>query len=126
MAIFKANQQRGSWVAELLSGHAELRVPSEDPFVAVLIDDEESRIDWKTGRYVSGAARSGLADWWNKPTHEEWRRLLRAGRPVLLRKGMDWTTRTAGPKIGFFSIDAPKFGETEFSVRLTGRLGSCE
>ena len=125
MAIFKANQQRGSWVAELLNGHAELGVPAADPFVAVLIDDEESQIDWKTGRYVSGAASSGLTDWWNKPTHEEWRRLLRGGRPVLLRKGMDWTTRIAGPKIGFFSIEAPEFGETEFSVRLTGRLGSC-
>jgi hypothetical protein len=126
MAIYKANQQRGSWVAELLNGHAELGVPVNDPFVAVLIDDEESHIDWKTGRYVSGKASSGLADWWNRPTHEEWRRLLRDGRPVLLRKGMDWDTRTAGPKIGFFSIGTPDFGETEFSVRLTGRLGSCE
>ena len=46
MPIFRANQQRGSWVAELVSGHAELGVPADDPFVAVLIDDEESRIDW--------------------------------------------------------------------------------
>jgi hypothetical protein len=39
MAIYKANQQRGSWVAELLTGHADLGVPVDDPFVAVLIDD---------------------------------------------------------------------------------------
>lgn len=125
MAIFKANQQRGSWVAEVLCGHAELGVPADDPFVAVLIDDEESHIDWKARRYTSRPASSGLADWWNEPSREEWRRLLRDGRPVLLRKGMDWATRTAGPKIGFFSIESPDFGENEFSVRLTGRLGSC-
>jgi hypothetical protein len=126
MAIFKANQQRGSWIAEVISGHAELGVPPADPFVSVLIDDEESHIDWKSKRYVSGAASSGLADWWNKPLHEEWRRLLGEGRPILLRKGMDWGTRTAGPKIGFFSISSPIFGASEFSVFLTGRLGSCE
>jgi hypothetical protein len=113
-------------VAELISGHAELGVPADDSFVAVLIDDEESHIDWKSGRYVSGAASKGQADWWNKPSHEEWRRLLRDGRPILLRKGMNWATRTAGPKIGFFSIESPEFGEHEFSVRFTGRLGSCE
>ena len=111
---------------DLLDGHRELGVPADDPFVAVLIDDEESHIDWKAKRYVSGMASSGLADWWNKPSHEEWRRLLREGRPILLRRGMDWTTRTAGPKIGFFSIASPEFGETEFSVRLVGRLGSCQ
>jgi hypothetical protein len=126
MAIYKANQQRGSWVAEVLSGHQALGVPRDDPFVAVLIDDEESDIDWKSGRYSSGPARTGLPDWWNSPAHEEWRRLLRGGRPVLLRKGMDWETRTAGRKIGFYSIAEPQFGKTEFSVRLTGRLGSCE
>lgn len=126
MAIFKANQQRGSWIAELVSGFAELGVPTDDPFVAVLIDDEESTIDWKTGRYTSRRATSGLADWWNSPSHEEWRRLLRDGRPILLRKGMNWETRTAGPKIGFFAVEEPGFGEEEFSVRLVGRLGSCE
>ena len=44
MAIYNANQQRGSWVAEVLSGHAELGVPADDPFVAVLIDDEEATL----------------------------------------------------------------------------------
>ena len=130
MAIFRANQKRGSWVAELLDGHNHLGVPADDPFLAVLIDDEESHIDWKTGRYVSRQASTGpgnvLPDWWNSPSHDEWRRLLREGRPVLLRKGMDWETRTAGPKIGFFSIAEPEFDKPQFSVRLTGRLGSCD
>lgn len=125
MAIFKANQRRGSWVAELLEGFEELGVPKDDPLLPVIIDDGRSKVDWKALRYVSPAAESGLADWWNRPEQGEWRRLLLAGRPILLRAGMDQTTRTAGKKIGYYAIEDIEFGESEFSFRIRTRLGSC-
>jgi hypothetical protein len=97
-----ARQQRGAWVASIVEGSQSIGVPTTDPRIAVVMDDRPGIVDWATGKYSFPASLDG--DWWHRGKHRSWRDLMKSGRPVLFRKGMDWSTRSAGPKIGFYEI----------------------
>jgi hypothetical protein len=121
-----ANQLRGSWIATVEHGAAALGLPPEDPLVPVIIEDEQSKIDWKDRKYSSLASESRLSDWWNRAAHAEWRRLMEEGRPILLRRGMDWETRTAGKKVAFFRIEDLMMSTFQMTFRIVERVAECK
>ncbi|WP_156369183.1 hypothetical protein [Aureimonas sp. Leaf324] len=125
MTTIRAKQARGSWIAKLENGWERLGLASDNPWVPVIIEDCSNRIDGRTMIYRSTKDRSGLEDWWNKPAAADWRRLMMAGHPILLRKGMDQASRTAGKKIAFFRVSEFSFNDSELMFKVVERLAEC-
>lgn len=121
-----AKQERGYWVAVVKTRADVLGLAADDARVPVIIEDENSRINWRTLTYRSTAEDSGLEAWWFRPQHAEWKELMLAGRPFLLRRGMDWNTRTAGPKVAFFRFNELQMNEEAMSFQITDRVAECK
>lgn len=121
-----AKQKRGVWVAEVTSGAEQIGLSANDRRIPVIIEDEYSRVDWSSMTYTSRAADSHLEAWWYRQQHAEWRSLMLEGRPFLLRRGMDWNTRTAGKKTAIFGFEYLEMTETQFTFRKITRLAECK
>jgi len=102
LPVVDARQDRGFWVAQVISGAAALGLTGGNSRVPVIIEDENSRIDWRTHVYRSTSADSGLEAWWYRPQHVEWRELMLANRPILLRKAWIGQHERRGRKLPFF------------------------
>ncbi|WP_161992745.1 hypothetical protein [Aureimonas leprariae] len=96
----------------------------EDPYVAVVIVEDGVNVNWKSLKYRD-TKKGSETPWWARDTSGRWRTLISSGKPVLLRRGMDEISRTAGPKIGLFMINALAMNEESLEFSLVARVGEC-
>lgn len=123
MTSFKANQQRGSWIAQLENGFDELGVDRSDPYIAVVIKDDNLK-KASNNTYIHYPPPK-MGRWWSLESSTRWRSLMLSGKPILLRNGMDFKTKTAGPKIAFYQIGNVVFDQESFQFEILTRMGEC-